>query len=160
MKIIKKVIVLGVALMVTLLPMNRVLAAEVNTTVDYNISMENIYDEIPSLEIIENVEDGTYSICAVDSKNNVIYEKNGLTGSIDDVIYQVYSEIYSFTACSRACSHVPYSHNVVQGGVNHIINSSTGFCTMVTSKFYQCAGCGEILGMVSGSTTVVGTHYH
>lgn len=112
-------------------------------------------EEIPALEVIKE-GDGIYSVTAKDQAGKVAFYETGLTGNVEDIIENVYNNM--FRNAAKACSHIPCNHKIVTGGINHIINTSTGICTMVTTDFYQCACCNEILGMVPNSTKIVGTH--
>lgn len=160
MRLFKKIAIIALTLTL-LVPVASVKATETTYVKEGNYIYTSKAD-IPTLDMYKN-EDGTYSVTATDKDNNVIYEADGLVGTIDEVMSNVYSVVlntapYNTLGTKATCTHIPCANKIVQGGINHIINGT--FCTMVTSKFYQCACCGAILGMVSGSTEIIGTHKH
>ena len=154
-----KVMVFGLAMLLSFLPMTTVIEANDNSASESQIKT---YYEIPTVKIIENSDVGTFSAYAEDSNGNVIFSENGIIAeSAEEVIMYVYNTIFGAQekmTSTSSCTHIPCNHLIVQGAINHIINESTGICTMVRSKFYQCACCNAIIGVVPDSTVVVGTH--
>lgn len=147
MKLKKRIITLGLVAILTMLPISNVMA--MGTT---PLNPKAIYTEAPTLEINEN--NGTCSVTATDANGNIVFEKTENADSIEDIIYSTYDTILAESA--KSCTHIPCRHNKVWGGINHIISGST--CTMVRYKFYQCACCKAIIGLVPNSGTIVGTH--
>ena len=159
MKINIKVMVFVLAMLLSFLPMTTVMAANDNSTSD---SQMKTYYEIPTVKIIENSDIGAFSAYAEDSNGNVIFSESDIIAeSAEEVIMYVYNTIFGAQtkiASTSSCTHIPCNHVKVQGAINHIINESTGICTMVRSQYYQCACCSAIIGIVPDSTVVVGTH--
>lgn len=116
--------------------------------------------DVPTFEMVDN-EDGTFSITAVDCDGNVIFTEEKVSGSVDEIIEDVYKAIYNdYVGKERnaksSCTHIPCNQSKVWGGINYVISGDT--CTMIRSQFYKCACCSQIIGMVPNSTVVVGTH--
>lgn len=111
--------------------------------------------EIPTLKVVQ-YENGLYFVRAEDKNGNVIYSKDRLAGTLEDIIEDSYNNI--FRVAANSCTHIPCNHEIVTGGINHVINNDTGICSMITTDFYRCACCDELIGVVPGSTVVVGTH--
>ena len=145
MRIGKHFWVLIIAVLISLSAISSVMAEEINSNVT----------DIPTLEITRD-ETGCYSVLAKDHEGSIIFTEKGLTGKIEDIIEHSYSNI--FRAATKSCTHIPCNHEIVTGGINHVIDWDTDICTMITNDFYRCACCDQILGIVPGSTTVVGTH--
>lgn len=122
-------------------------------------SLENVgsMEDVPTLEMIDN-QDGTFSVTAINCDGNVIFTEQNVAGNADEIIEGVYKSVYNDYAgkVKGSCTHIPCNHEIVWGGINHIIDGDT--CIMVRSQFYKCKCCGEIIGMVSDSTVIVGTH--
>lgn len=97
------------------------------------LAEDNIIDNtIPSLEIVEE-SDGTYTVTVLDASGNVIAVHERLVGTVEEVIEQVYNTLIGRQV---RCSHIPFAHDQVWGGINHIIGPTQ--CTMVRTLFWQC----------------------
>ena len=107
---------------------------------------------MPTLEIVE--KNGVYSVKAMDSEGNIIYQQENMEGTAEEITENVYNIL--FMSRTRSCTHIPCTHTIVWGGINHYISGST--CTMIRQQFYKCSGCGNIIGVVPNSAVVVGTH--
>lgn len=50
--------------------------------------------DVPTFEMVDN-EDGTFSVTAVDCDGNVIFTEEKVSGSVDEIIEDVYKAIYN-----------------------------------------------------------------
>lgn len=156
----KKAMMFLLAAMIFMLPTQTAMAAEIS-----DINREAWEDigsmaDVPTFEMVDN-EDGTFSVTAVDCDGNVIFTEEKVSGSVDEIIEDVYKAIYNDYVgeernAKSSCTHIPCNQSKVWGGINHVISGDT--CTMIRSQFYKCACCSQIIGMVPNSTVVVGTH--
>ena len=155
MNVLKKIFVCLVV-MSLFLPSIKVEAAE--TT--YSKNENDTSNDIPTINMTK-LENGKYIVEVIDCDGNVMYLEE-ISGTIETILLEVYNKILTPVANTYGviggpnCTHIPCNHKIVQGGINHIIDGD--ICIMVTTKFYQCACCGAIIGMVEGSTEIVGTH--
>lgn len=153
----KKTIMFLLAAMLFMLPAQTAMASEMSVTKgEVQENSENMI-EMPTLEMI-NDEDGTFLVTATDCDGNVIFAGQKMSGSVEEIVEHVYMSIYNEydRKAKSSCTHIPCNQEKVWGNINHIINGDT--CTMVKSQFYKCKCCGAIIGMVSNSTVIVGTH--
>lgn len=150
----KKILSTLMIMLFALVPVNSALAIDlVEGVCEESMLSESV--DLPTLELEENLENGTWDVTVKDVKGNIVMKNNGVIGSAEEIIINTYRSLTDARTIA-GCSHIPCSQSQVLGGINHVISGGT--CTMVRYKFYKCNCCGAILGMVPNSAIVVGTH--
>lgn len=151
----KRVLALLIITLLAIVPANSILAAEPEVSESQeSVVLED--ENVPTLELKEDSENGTWTVTVKDNEGNIISENSNIVGTSEEIVIDTYNSLMMNVETIASCSHVPFSHSQVLGGINHIIRGNT--CTMVRYKFFKCNGCGAIVGMVPNSAVIVGTH--